>query len=76
MNTLLAILYETEELFRVADKCPNSELSVIMWKISKACQLEEYYAMDVNQHWSTIYANLVDSAYNELSYYGYVPLDF
>lgn len=76
METLLTILRETEELFRIAEKCPSSELALILWKLDKAIVLEEYYAALNHEDCAYIYSCIQTEQYNRLAYFGYVPLDF
>jgi hypothetical protein len=75
MKELLAILRDTEELFRVAEKCPSSELALILWRLDKAIVLEEYHIQAGNEFFRVAYEMEQEKQFNRLAQLGYVPLD-
>jgi hypothetical protein len=75
MEQLRAILRETLQLYEIANRCPSSELALIMWKLDKAIVLEEYHMQMGNEFFRIAYEVEQETQFKRLTELGYVPLD-
>lgn len=75
MAILKEIVDETMGLYAVADKCPSSELALIMWKLDKAIVLEEFHLLHGNGFFQLHYEVEQELQYNRLIELGYAPIN-